>query len=207
MKKILLLIVLLVVVYLASFVQFRGSDDPNPPALVLAARDQIGKTLLYDADYQKLSYPNGDVPIIKGVCTDVVVRALRKSRNIDLQKQIHEDMLKSFTSYPTIWRAKKPDKNIDHRRVPNIRRYFERMGYALPVTSNASDYKAGDIVTCKFSNNKVHIMIVSSRKNRNGRPYVIHNEGLGTRENDKLFAYQLTGHYRIPDNNQTGLTK
>jgi uncharacterized protein YijF (DUF1287 family) len=196
-KKLLVFILLLVGLFLASFIQWNSTDEPNPPPLVKAARSQIGKTLFYDASYTKLEYPNGDVPLYKGVCTDVVVRALRKSHKLDLQKYMHEDMLGHFGNYPQRWGAKKPDKNIDHRRVPNIRRYFERQGYALPVTSNQKDYQAGDIVTCTFGDNKTHIMIVSSRKSRMGRPYVIHNEGLGTRENDKLFAYTLTGHYRI----------
>jgi len=163
MKKLLIFIILLVCLFFASFIQLDSTDDPNPPPLVKAARSQIGKTVLYDAAYTKLEYPNGDVPLYKGVCTDVVVRALRKSHKQDLQKLMHEDMLSHFKSYPQKWGAKRPDKNIDHRRVPNIRRYFERRGYTLSVTTEPKDYQAGDIVTCTFGQNKTHIMIVSSR--------------------------------------------
>jgi len=171
-------------------------ETPTPP-LVISARDQIGKTLIYDAKYAKLAYPNGDVPIVRGVCTDVVVRALRDANNIDLQKEVHEDMLKAFDTYPRNWGAKHTDKNIDHRRVPNLKVYFKHKGYSLPVTNNPSDYKAGDIVTCKIDG-RPHIMIVSSRQDADdGTPYVIHNIGLGTRENDSLFKYPLDGHYRI----------
>jgi len=166
------------------------------PALVRSARKQIGKTLIYDSKYVKLSYPNGDVPIVRGVCTDVVIRALRDSKKIDLQKKIHEDMLRSFSSCPKIWGAKTTDKNIDHRRVPNIKTYFKRQGYALAVTKNPKDYKAGDIVTCKVQG-RPHIMIVSSKQTKEGVSYVIHNIGWGTRENNSLFEYPLDGHYRV----------
>ena len=166
------------------------------PALVRSAREQIGKTLIYDSKYVKLSYPNGDVPIVRGVCTDVVIRALRDSKKIDLQKEIYEDMLRSFSSYPKIWRAKTTDKNIDHRRVPNIKTYFKRKGYALAVTKNPKEYRAGDIVTCKVQG-RPHIMIVSSKQTKDGIPYVIHNIGWGTREDNSLFKYPLDGHYRV----------
>ena len=166
------------------------------PALVRSARKQIGKTFIYDSKYVKLSYPNGDVPIVRGVCTDVVIRALRDSKKIDLQKEIYEDMLRSFSSYPKIWRAKTTDKNIDHRRVPNIKTYFKRKGYALAVTKNPKEYRAGDIVTCKVQG-RPHIMIVSSKQTKDGIPYVIHNIGWGTREDNSLFKYPLDGHYRV----------
>lgn len=169
---------------------------PAPP-LVKAAQDQIGKTLIYDPRYAQLDYPNGDISIIRGVCTDVVIRALRESHQIDLQKEVYEDMKKAFNTYPKIWGAKQPDRNIDHRRVPNLKHYFKRMGYALPVTDNPNDYQAGDIVTCKVDGQRPHIMIVSNKKNAEGVPYIIHNIGWGTRENDDLFAYPLDGHYRL----------
>jgi len=167
-----------------------------PPPLVKAARTQIGTTLFYDSGYVKLSYPNGDIPLIKGVCTDVIIRALRKSKKIDLQKDVHEDMVKNFSKYPKIWGLKHTDKNIDHRRVPNLRAYFRRKGYSLKVTNNPKDYKAGDVVTCKVGG-RPHIMIVSSKETIKGVPFVIHNIGLGTREDNSLFSYDLTGHYRI----------
>ena len=190
-------LLLMVMVLMFNACDFGQTKEPTPPPpLVKAARTQIGTTLFYDSDYVKLSYPNGDVPMSRGVCTDVVIRALRKSRKIDLQKVVHEDMVKNFSKYPKIWGLKRTDKNIDHRRVPNLRTYFKRRGYALKVTKNSSDYKAGDIVTCKVSG-RPHIMIVSSKQSSKGVPYVIHNIGLGTRENNSLFSYDLTGHYRI----------
>ena len=179
---------------LLPFVE-KSIEKPAPP-IVKSAREQIGKTIIYDPKYVGLSYPNGDVPRVRGVCTDVVIRALRDSLKIDLQKEVHEDMLRAFSSYPTIWGAKRTDKNIDHRRVPNLKRYFKRKGYALSVTKNPKDYRAGDIVTCKVGG-RPHIMIVSSKESSEGVPYIIHNIGWGTRENDELFRYPIDGHYRI----------
>lgn len=173
-----------------------SSKETTAPSIVKSARKQIGKTLFYDPKYVGLSYPNGDVPLSRGVCTDVVIRAMRDSMSIDLQKEVHEDMQKAFSTYPKIWGAKSTDKNIDHRRVPNLKNYFKRKGYALTVTKNPKDYRAGDIVTCKVQG-RPHIMIVSSKQTSSGTPYVIHNIGLGTREDDSLFSYVLDGHYRV----------
>ena len=166
-------------------------------AIVAAARDQIGKTKRYDASYVQLDYPGGDVPIRKGVCTDVIIRALRDAFDMDLQKLVHEDITVAFSEYPNTWKLAKPDPNIDHRRVPNLRRYFERKGYSIAVTKNKEDYLPGDLVSCAVRPHRPHIMIVSDKKARNGTPLVIHNIGNGTKENDWLFKLPLTGHYRI----------
>ena len=165
--------------------------------VVAAARRQIGVTVGYDPAYRKISYPGGDVPRESGVCTDVVIRALRDARKIDLQKLVHEDMMSGFSKYPQMWGLKAPDANIDHRRVPNLQCYFKRKGYALPASKNAADYKPGDIVTVMVGGKLPHIMIVSDRKSAAGVPLAIHNIGSGTQEEDVLFAYPLTGHYRI----------
>jgi len=173
----------------------KNIEQPAPP-LVKSAREQIGKTLIYDPKYVRLEYPNGDISRTKGVCTDVIIRALRDAKKIDLQKEVHEDMKRAFSSYPKIWAAKSTDRNIDHRRVPNLKKYFERKGYALKVTKNPKDYRAGDIVTCKVQG-RPHIMIVSSKQTNDGVPYIIHNIGWGTRENNDLFTYPIDGHYRL----------
>ena len=163
------------------------------------ARSQIGKTTSYDPSYVGLSYPGGDVPLEKGVCTDVVVRALRGAVNLDLQKLVHEDMKIEFSAYPNIWGLKKPDPNIDHRRVPNLKTYLNRRGFSLPVTQRAEDYLAGDLVTCTVGRNLAHIMVVSDKKTVGGVPFVIHNIGSGTKEEDRLFEFPITGHYRITE--------
>ena len=171
---------------------------PGETDVVAAARRQIGVTVGYDPAYRKLAYPNGDVPRESGVCTDVIIRALRDARKIDLQKLVHEDMKTSFSKYPQMWGLKAPDSNIDHRRVPNLQCYFKRKGYALPVSKNAANYKPGDIVTVMVGGKLPHIMIVSDKKTAAGVPLAIHNIGSGTQEEDVLFTYPLTGHYRIP---------
>ncbi|WP_374297227.1 DUF1287 domain-containing protein [Acinetobacter sp.] len=166
--------------------------------LVKDARSQIGQTLTYDPAYTRLSYPMGDVPIQKGVCTDVVIRALRK-QNIDLQKVIHEDMKRNFKAYPQLWGLKNTDRNIDHRRVPNIAKYMTRQGYSVQKSPfKTALFKAGDIVTWDLGRGLVHIGIVSDRKSISQVPLIIHNIGRGTQEEDILLQYKITGHYRIP---------
>lgn len=172
---------------------------PIETDVVAAARRQIGVTVGYDPTYRKIGYPGGDVPRKSGVCTDVIVRALRDAHKIDLQQFVHEDMESDFSSYPQMWGLKAPDSNIDHRRVPNLQCYFKRKGCALPVSKNAADYKPGDIVTVMVGGKLPHIMIVSDRKSAAGVPLAIHNIGSGTQEEDVLFAYPLTGHYRIKE--------
>jgi len=181
-----------------SAIQSTNSENIFSP-IVRAARSQIGKTTSYDPSYVGLSYPGGDVPLEKGVCTDVVIRALRGAVNLDLQKLVHEDMKIEFSAYPNIWGLKKPDPNIDHRRVPNLKTYFNRRGFSLPVTRRADDYLAGDLVTCTVGRNLAHIMVVSDKKTSDGVPFVIHNIGSGTKEEDRLFEFPITGHYRVTE--------
>lgn len=165
--------------------------------LVKDARTQIGQTVSYDPAYTALAYPMGDVPLHKGVCTDVVVRALRH-QGMDLQELIHKDMKANFSAYPKKWRLKSPDKNIDHRRVPNIATYFNRKGYAVKSTHQPHEFKAGDIVTWDLPKGLVHIGIVSDKKSATGTPLIIHNIGSGTKEENILFKFKITGHYRLP---------
>lgn len=176
-----------------DFLQQEITEPEEPsPQIVQSARNQIGKTLRYDPTYTKLTYPMGDVPMEKGVCTDVVIRALRE-QNIDLQELVHQDMSRNFSVYPKRWGLKQPDTNIDHRRVPNLMTYFTRQGWAVQDTN----YQAGDIVTWELKDNRPHIGIVSDRK-IGDRPLIIHNIGSGTREDDVLYRYTITGHFRLP---------
>ena len=175
-----------------------GGGKAGPAnSIVGAARSQIGVTVSYDPAYVALSYPGGDLPRDKGVCSDVVIRALREGKKMDLQKLVHEDMKANFAKYPKIWGLRRTDRNIDHRRVPNLRTYLKRKGCAVPVTKKPGDYQPGDLVTCTVPPNLPHIMIVSDRRSSRGVPLVIHNIGRGAREEDVLFAYPLTGHYRL----------
>ncbi len=164
--------------------------------LIETARLRVNTGELYDPAYVVLSYPNGDVPRGRGVCTDVVIRAYR-GLGIDLQKLVHEDMRKHFGVYSKRWGLKKPDKNIDHRRVPNLQVFFKRQGAELPISQNAADYRAGDLVTWRVPPNLPHIGIVSDKKTAHNTPLIIHNIGAGSTEEDMLFAYPITGHYRF----------
>jgi uncharacterized protein len=165
--------------------------------LIAAARAQVGRTTIYDPAYVRLKYPLGDVPEERGVCTDVVIRAYREAFGLDLQKLVHEDMRKSFASYPKSWGLKKPDSNIDHRRVPNLQTYFKRKSAAQPVSENATDYLPGDLVTMMLPGNLPHIGIVSDKMNDKNIPLFIHNIGGGTQEDDVLLSYRHTGRYRF----------
>ena len=178
----------------ASVVHASSMQQKN---FVEAARSQIGKTRFYDSGYRAMSYPNGDVPMERGVCTDVLIRALRVAYNYDLQKVVHEDMQDNFLEYPKIWGLKGPDKNIDHRRVPNLQTFFERKGWSLALINQIDKFMPGDIVTCIVPPHLPHIMIISDRKNENQVPLVLHNIGSGTREEDSLLDFKITGHYRI----------
>jgi uncharacterized protein len=166
---------------------------------VAAARKQIGVTISYDPAYTALSYPGGDVPAARGVCTDVVIRAMRSGLGKDLQKLVHEDMKGNFASYPKNWGLSRTDKNIDHRRVQNLQTYFRRQNYQLKLAAEKDPTKflPGDIVTCIVPPNLPHIMIVSDQKTEGGIPLIIHNIGGGAQEEDMLFRFKLTGHYRV----------
>lgn len=164
--------------------------------IVAATRYQVGRTLIYDSRYQPLAFPGGDLPLWRGVCADVVVRALRGA-GVDLQLELNRDMRANFAAYPKIWGMRGPDPNIDHRRVPNLETYFRRHGMALPLSKQAHDYQPGDIVSWRLEQGAPHIGIVSDRRSRDGlRPLVIHNKGWGAREDDVLFSWQMTGHFR-----------
>lgn len=159
------------------------------------AREQVGVTIRYDGSYVSLSYPMGDVPKETGVCTDVVVRAMR-GMGIDLQRAVHEDMKAHFSAYPKQWGLKKPDSNIDHRRVPNLMKFFERKGWKKPVSDKPHDFLPGDLVCWMLPGDLPHIGIVSDRKSEKGIPLIIHNIGAGAQEEDCLLLFTMTGHYR-----------
>ena len=167
----------------------------RPQQLVRDARGQIGVTMSYDPAYRKIAFPMGDVPLSTGVCTDVVIRALR-GQGVDLQALVNKDMKAAWAAYPKIWGLQKPDGNIDHRRVPNLEVFFRRHGQSLSL-SDKTTFKAGYIVTWRLpQSNLPHIGIVSDKRAADGTPLIIHNIGRGTREENVLFAYPLKGHFR-----------
>ena len=183
------------IIYL--FVNICVSQSLSKPLnLSDSALELTKQKVTYDPSYFSIDYPNGDIPSDKGVCTDVVIRAYRKI-GIDLQQEVHEDMKSNFKKYPAIWGLKSTDRNIDHRRVPNLMVFFNRKGASLPITHNASDYKPGDIVCWNLGGATTHIGIVVNKKSNQGNRYlIVHNIGNGQVLEDCLFNFKIIGHYR-----------
>lgn len=191
MNPVILSFLLLTAVLKSADCQVRCADKLSDAALELTRQ-----LVDYDPGYFTITYPNGDIPADKGVCTDVVIRAYRKL-GIDLQKEVHEDMKANFSQYPNLWGLTKPDRNIDHRRVPNLMVFFSRHGTVKPVTNNAGDYLPGDIVCWNLGGAVTHIGLVVSRKSADGKRHlIVHNIGGGQVLADCLFEYEITGHYQ-----------
>jgi uncharacterized protein len=185
-----------------AFAQAPASALPPDAAsarLIAAAEAQIGVTTRYDAAYERLTFPGGDVPPERGVCTDVVVRAFRVAFGADLQALVNADMKAAFSAYPRNWGLTAPDPNIDHRRVPNLRAFFKRQGASLPVPASADGWRPGDLVTQSLPvSGRPHIGIVgATRDSASGRLLVVHNIGFGTQASDILAAFTATGRYRF----------
>ena len=170
----------------------------SDPRVIAGAKQQVGVTRGYDPAYRRIGYPNGDVTRATGVCTDVIIRAYRNA-GIDLQVLVHEDMKRNFSAYPRNWGLRSPDRNIDHRRVPNLATFFTRRGARLSVSRRGADFKPGDVVTWRLSSGVPHIGLVSDvRAPGTDRHLVVHNIGAGAQIEDVLFAYEVTGHFRYP---------
>jgi uncharacterized protein YijF (DUF1287 family) len=160
-----------------------------------SAATLVDPDIAYDPSYRILRYPDGDVPADRGVCTDVIIRAYRMF-NIDLQKEVHEDMIENFDKYPQIWGLNHPDKNIDHRRVPNLMKFFERHGQVKAHSPSPIAYSPGDIVCWDLGGGITHIGIVVKKKSADHqRHLIIHNIGAGQVIEDILFKYKIIGHY------------
>ncbi len=160
-----------------------------------AALELTKQKVSYDPAYFKISYPNGDVPSNKGVCTDVIIRAYRKL-GVDLQVEVHKDMEANFHKYPKKW-GSGTDKNIDHRRVPNLMVFFSRHGKVKLITEQPKDYIPGDIVCWDLGGGETHIGLVVNKKSKDGSRYlIVHNIGYGQELEDCLFKYKIIGHYR-----------
>lgn len=186
----------LLVSLLATSLAFAQQPVSFASRLSDAAIDRTRHEIRYTGSYVRIPYPGGDVPAGTGVCTDVVIRAYR-ALGIDLQKEVHEDMKAAFDAYPKIWGLTRPDSNIDHRRVPNLARFFERKGERLAASSDPAGYEAGDLVTWDLGRGVPHIGIVVDRRSADGRrPLIVHNIGAGPKLEDVLFGWKITGHFR-----------
>jgi uncharacterized protein YijF (DUF1287 family) len=180
------------------FLGTAASAEPDRPALrvVQGAIEQTAYTRSYDPSYVRIAYPNGDPPRDRGVCSDVIVRAFRKA-GVDLQKEIHEDMVRNFAAYPHRWGLLAPDANIDHRRVPNLMTFFARHGKSVPVSARPEDYLPGDVVAWDLGGGLLHVGLVSDAPTADGRGYaIVHNIGAGARLDDVLLNWKIIGHYR-----------
>lgn len=189
----------ILVIFLLALVTCSSSYADRTTDLVQAAHARTQANVTYNGAYFPIAYPNGDVPQEYGVCTDVVIRSYRKLGD-DLQQLVHEDMRTNFSLYPAnrLWHQTRTDRNIDHRRVPNLQVFFARHGQVLPTTDKGSDYQAGDLVTWLLGGKLPHIGIVVDGYSHDGeRPLIIHNVGAGPELADVLFSYPITGHYRF----------
>lgn len=172
--------------------------EPTAQRLITAAENQIGVTRIYDAAYVRIAFPGGDVPVERGVCTDVIVRAYRQAFGYDLQAKLNADMKANFGAYPKRWGLSGPDTNIDHRRVPNLQTFFARQKAELPKPAMSSGWQPGDLVTMHVPGGRPHIGIVSATFAADTeRLKIIHNIGLGTQNDDILEVLTITGRYRL----------
>src|SRR6201993_2117799 len=183
-----------------GFAQSKGTDSRQEftKHLVAAAIERTQHSVRYVSAYVRMPYPNGDVPADTGVCTDEIIRSYR-AVGIDLQKEVHEDMVQNFSAYPNQrrWMLAHTDPNIDPRRVPNLMVFFQRKGEALPITNRVQDYSPGDLVTWDLGGGVPHIGIVVDQRARwSGRFMIVHNIGEGPKMEDVLFNWKITGHYR-----------
>ena len=195
-----------VILLIAFFALSSATAQRTPPVsreeftkrLVAAAIERTHHSVRYVPEYIRLPYPDGDVPADTGVCTDEIIRSYR-AVGVDLQKEVHEDMLQNFAAYPNKrrWLLSHPDSNIDHRRVPNLMVFFRRKGESLPITDRDADYAPGDLVTWNLGGDVPHIGIVVDQKSpASGRHMIVHNIGEGPKMEDVLFNWKITGHYR-----------
>jgi len=185
--------------WIALFLLLSGPVQSDP--LAAAAQSQVGVTILYDPSYVRLDFPGGDLPRARGVCTDVVIRALRDAYGIDLQLAVNRDMKAAFGDYPKIWGLGTTDHNIDHRRVPNLETLLRRIGAADGASDDPDDFQAGDVVSWRLKgSNLPHIGIVSTQRSADGlRPLITHNIGRGTLTEDILFLHQMVLRARLDD--------
>jgi uncharacterized protein YijF (DUF1287 family) len=182
---------------IAPAAQAQAPDDAFPLKVAAGAEARARKAEIYDPAYVKLAYPMGDVPDDRGVCCDTVIRAFRHA-GVDLQVEVHQDMKQNFGVYPKAWGLKRPDPNIDHRRVPNLEVFFRRKGGAQTRSKRAADYLPGDIVSWRLTGTTLpHIGVVTRKKSFLGAPLVAHNIGAGTQEEACLFNWTMTGHFRF----------
>lgn len=177
-------------------IQLLSEDKSFGGQLAAAALAHSREDVRFDSAYYRIGYPNGDVPANKGVAADVIVRSFRKC-GIDLQVLVHEDMAENFRLYPQLWGESGPDTNVDHRRVANLQRFFQRKAETLPPSRDAADYKPGDIVVWSLATAETHIgIVVPGPGSRASEPWIVDNMGAGLKWENILFDYNIQRHFR-----------
>lgn len=174
------------------------AGDPQQRLAAAALRHSL-EPIVHDPAYYRIAYPNGDIPAGKGAAADVVIRCLRRV-GVDLQVAVHEDMKAHFADYPQLWNAMGPDTNIDHRRVANLQRFFERHATPLTTAREVAEYRPGDIIIWSLPNAEKHIgIVVPGPGEHMSEPWVVHNAGAGVRWENILFDYRVEAHFRYPE--------
>jgi uncharacterized protein YijF (DUF1287 family) len=173
----------------------------DPLDVLMGAKKTVLNGDAYVGGYETLRYPMGDVPRERGVCTDVIVRALRNA-GVDLQAALHQDIARSPRSYPMV--RGKGDPNIDHRRVKTLLPFFRRHldERSARLDDPADPLRPGDLVlfdTFPSRSGPDHIGIVSDRAGDSGLPLVINNwtDGTTTAEMDLLGWVPVTNRFRL----------
>lgn len=158
------------------------------------ARLEVKNKVKYDPAYRRIAFPGGDINQERGVCTDLVIRAYREIGK-DLQYLIFRDRIRN----PSVYGGGRPDKNIDHRRCRTQLIYMRR--HALSLTKDSAKqerWHPGDLVYWDLNGrNILHVGIISDKKNKDGRPLVIHNLGPHPTEDDSLTKWKIIAHYRL----------
>ena len=172
--------------------------------LAAAALQRTKARVTYDESYYDgIPYPAGDIPSDRGYGPDLVVRSFR-AVGVDLQQLVHEDMSVNFKLYPQIYPEREADPNIDHRRVPNLQRFFSRFGESLPSNRDDGAYSVGDIVIWQVGRDRHIGIVVPGPGQRSSERWAVHNLNAGPVWEHCLFDFEVVGHYRYDGSREPG---
>jgi len=182
-----------------------GDGIPDALDVFIGAKKELLNAESYTPaaeDYIGMKYPGGDVPRTIGVCTDVIVRAVRNS-GFDLQKELHEDIARAKAAYPMVKGA--GDASIDQRRVGTLLPYFKRHWekHSATIGDESDPWRPGDVIFMDTFPNKSgpdHIGIVSDKVDDQGLPLIINNwtDGTVVSEMDLLTFVPVLYRFRLP---------
>ena len=159
-----------------------GIDDQTD--FLQSVRRYIATKPKYKSKYYRTGYPDDGY----GVCTDVIAFGL-KDTGYDLRELVDADI----RANKKLYQLEVVDKNIDFRRVNNLRIFFERNAKSLTTDlTDIKEWQGGDIIVFK-----THIGVVSDKRNRQGIPFIIHNGGFHFEEDVLEYRTDIVGHFRI----------